>query len=281
MEALGHSVPFDQTCALARTHGFDGVLLELDFLSALGVPSVASGWFDETGLKPGGFGLRAMWSEANSEPVFQDSLRQVEEDARLAQALGCKRCVTRVAPRSDSLDFYQHFDLVVPRLTSAAEILAAHGIMLGFEFVGPPTLRTNMHKDFVHSLDGARTFAASIGMHSLNTGVSLDSFHWYASGGSVNEIEHLDHHEVVYVHVNDAVAGRSAEDQLDEERELVAATGVIDINGFLSALRFIGYQGPITAGPVQRVGRLLSPDLAATEASAALDRVLRPVVDGA
>jgi sugar phosphate isomerase/epimerase len=274
MEALGYNVAFDQACELARANGFDGVLLDLDYLSSLGKPSVAAQWFAETGLKAGGFFLRVAWREEESERSFEDSLRQLEADAQLAEAIGCKRCVTTVPPTSDTLDFYQHFDLVVPRLIRAADILASHGIMLGFEFVGPQTLRTNRHKDFVHSLDGARAFAASIGMHSLNTGVSLDSFHWYTSGGSTNEIEHLDHHEVVYVRLNDAVAALAAEDQLDTDREIVGSTGVIDTDGFLSALRLIGYEGPVTAGPSRQLTELRSPDRAVALASAALDRVL-------
>lgn len=275
MGALGHSVPFDEACALARRHDFAGVELDLGFLGAIGSERGAVEWFGETGLTPGGFWLRADWRETDSEAAFVESLRTVEADATLAAALDCKRCMTTVAPRSDTLDFYQHFDLVVPRLIRVAEILASHGIMLGFEFVGPATMRTPRHKDFVHTLDGMRTFAASIGMHSLNTGVVLDSFHWHTSRGSLNELLHLDHHEVVYVQLNDAVSMRSSDDQLDDEREMVAATGVIDMEGFVSALRTIGYLGPLTVEPGNSALSSMGPDAAAAAAGAALDRVLR------
>jgi sugar phosphate isomerase/epimerase len=274
MQAIGHPVPFDQTCALAQEHGFAGVDIDMRFLSSLGSTQAAADWFAATGLRPGAFTLRAAWHETDFETAYEESLALVETDAKLAAALGTNRCVTRVEPRSDTLDFYQHFDLVVPRLIRVAEILAANSVMIGFEFVGPTTMRTSAHKDFVHTLDGARTFAASIGMHTLNTGVLLDSFHWHTSGGSVNEIEHLDHHEVVSVHLNDGVADRTNDEQLDDERGLIGTTGLVDISGFLNALRTIGYLGPLTIAPGDASLRAMSANDAAAAASKALDRIL-------
>lgn len=274
LRALGHSLPFDETCELAKRLNFAGVELDLDFLIAFGSTEAASEWFVTTGLLAGGFELTTPWRETDSENAFTEGLDQLTVKAEFAAAVGCKRCFTQVPPRSKTLDFYQHFDLVVPRLIRAAEILAARGIMLGFEFVGPPSIRNAEHKDFIHSLDGARSFAAAIGMHTLNTGVLLDSFHWYTSGGTLREIEHLDHHEVVYTYLNDAVANRSIEEQLDEERELPGTTGVIDIEGFLRSLQRIGYVGPLTVKPNTAAVRAMSSLDAATTASQALDRVL-------
>jgi sugar phosphate isomerase/epimerase len=274
MEALGHSVPFEETCALATKHNFAGVELDLQFLHSLGSTNAALNWFSATGLKPGGFPLRAAWRESDSNDAFEESLNSVNADVELAVALDCRRCFTVVAPRSEKLDFYQHFDLVVPRLIRAAEILGPHKIMLGFEFLGPSNMRNDQHKDFVHTLDGMRTFASAIGMNSLNTGVVLDTFHWYTSGSSIQEIKHLDHQEVVGVHLNDAVVGRSVEQQMNHEREMPGSTGVIDIAGFLNALRTIGYIGPLTIEPFQAAIKAMSPNDAAAAASAALDRVL-------
>lgn len=274
MDALGYSISFDETCALARRHNFTGVLLDSDYLDSLGDATQAKNWFDDTGLTAAGFWLRAAWREADSNAAFAESLGRVEADATLAQSLGCKRCVTRVSPSSDTLDFYQHFDLVVPRLVQTAEILATHGIMLGFEFAPLPTPRARTAKAFVHTFDGVRTLAASIGMRSLNTGVLLDSFQWHASGGSLNEIEDLDHNEVVSVQLNDAVTLRSIDEQIQDERVMVGATGVIDVPGLLRALRNIGYQGPLTVGPVVGQSVSLSPERAAAVASAALDQAL-------
>lgn len=274
LQALGHSLPFHEAVDLAKKFGFAGVELDLGFLKELGSPEVAADWFGATGLVAGGFELATPWRESDSESSFTEALDQLTTDAQYAAAVGCKRCFTQIPPSSRTLDFYQHFDLVVPRLICAAEIVAARGIMLGFAFVGLPSMRTAQNKDFVHSLDGARSFAAAIGMHSLNTGVLLDSFHWYTSGGTLREIEHLDHHEVVYTYLNDAVTGRSIDEQIDDEREMVGTTGVIDIDGLLGSLHRIGYVGPLTVKPNTVAIRSMSPADATYAASRALDEVL-------
>jgi sugar phosphate isomerase/epimerase len=137
LRALGHHVSFQEECELACKHGFTGVELNVEELGDMGSEQATVDWFASTGLQPGGFWLRSAWRETDSEQDFVESLSLVAKDAKLAKAIGCKRCVTSVAPSSKTLDFYQHFDLVVPRLIRCAEILAADGIMLGFEFSGP------------------------------------------------------------------------------------------------------------------------------------------------
>jgi sugar phosphate isomerase/epimerase len=275
LSALGHSVPFDEVCALAKSNGFAGVELDLGFLQALGSPQAAADWFASTGLIAGGFALSIPWRETDSDEAFGSALDAVAVEATYAAALGCKRCFTWVPPSSATLDYYQHFDLVVPRLIRVAEVLGAHGSMLGFGFFGPLTMRDLHVKDFVHTLDGARSFAAAIGMHSLNTGVVLDSFHWYTSHGSTREIEHLDHHEIVYAQLNDAVLGLSVDEQRTDERELVGATGAINIEGFLGALRTIGYTGPLTVASSNAALSAMRPSEAVATASKALDQVLQ------
>ncbi len=274
MDALGYSISFNETCALARKHNFTGVLLDSTFLDSSDDATELKNRFDDTGLAAAGFWLRAAWRETDSDAAFAESLRRVTSDAALAQSLGCKRCLTRVTPSSHTRDFYQHFDLVVPRLIQAADILGAHGIMLGFEYVALPMQWVNAAKAFVHTFDGVRTLAASIGMRSLNTGVMLDSFQWHASGGSLSEIEDLDHHEVVCVQLNDAIAEHSSDDPNNDERVMLGATGVIDVPGFLRALRNIGYLGPLTVGPVVGMRGSMGPERAAAVASAALDQAL-------
>ena len=49
--------------------------------------------------------------------------------------------------------------------------------------------------------------------------------------------------------MNDAPAGRPKDEMKDSPREMPGATGVIDIAGFLRALKEIGYDGPVTPEP--------------------------------
>jgi len=275
--ALGHAIPFDQACALARQHGFAGVDLDLDYLmkmaEAQSLEAVRE-WFAQTGLLAGGIGLSARWREGESDAAFEASLVRLAHEAHLAAALGCTRCITWVLPGSGALDFYRNWDFTVARLQRVAAILAEHGLRLGLEFIGPLTLRTRFKHDFVHTLDGMRGLAAAVGAHTHNTGLLLDCFHWYTAHASLRDLEFLHPREVVYVHVNDATAGRSADEQIDGERQMVGASGVIDIRGFLAALRKIGYDGPLTVEPFNQQIRSMPVEEAVRATSEALDRVL-------
>ena len=273
--ALGHAISFDQTCALAKQYHFEGVDLDLDYLGHITRQEsvqAAKDWFSGTGLRAGSFGLSVAWRDWDSDTVYAESLPRFIEETKLAAAIGCTRCATWVMPRSDTLPFQQYFALVVRRLKPVAEILKTYGMGLGLEFVGPQTLRTGHPYDFIHTMDGMRALGAAIG--TGNVGLLLDCFHWYTAHGTLSDIEALPEPEVVYVHVNDAKAGRTADEQIDNEREMVGATGVIDIRGFFGALRKIGYTGPVTVEPFSEAVRKMTPEQAIATTSVALDRTM-------
>ena len=273
--ALGHAQPFDTACALAKQYGFAGVDLDTGYLLDLASKQslqAAKDWFAGTELKPASFGLSVAWRDWDSEQKYVDSLPRFIEETKLAAAFGVTRCATWVMPCSNDLRFHDHFALVARRLRPVAEILKAYGIWLGLEFVGPRTLRASRKYDFIHTMDGMRALGAAIG--TGNIGFLLDCFHWFTSHGVVGDIEALAPQEVVYVHVNDARPGRTADEQIDGERGMVGATGVIDIAAFFAALRKIGYDGPITVEPFSAEVKAMTPEQAVALTSQALDKVL-------
>jgi sugar phosphate isomerase/epimerase len=267
--ALGHSATFDVACDLARAHGFAGIDLDVGFLSKLGTPATAKAWFAQTGLRPASFGCGVKWRESDSAMDFERSLVELEHEAELAAALGCDRCATWVMPASNTLDFRAHWNLIVPRLTKAAAVLAAHGIRFGLEFVGPVTLRNNFKYGFVYSMDAMLGMCAAIGP---NAGLLLDCWHCYTAHVPMADVARLSNHDVVYVHVNDAPPGKAADEQQDQVREMVAATGVIDIAGFCTALRGIGYDGPVTVEPFSAAVKSMSASDAVALTSRSLDK---------
>jgi sugar phosphate isomerase/epimerase len=276
--ALGHSASFDIACQLAKNNGFEGIDLDLNFLSQMASEqsvAEAKAWFAKTGLRAGGMSLNVAWRENDSDSAFEDSLDKLGHSAALASELGCTRCFTWVMPRSDKHTFYEHFYLATPRLQHVADVLAQYGISLGLEFVGPETLRAGHRHDFVHTLDGMRTFAAVIGLNSHKTGLLLDAFHWWTSHGTFTELSHLDAAEIVYVHVNDAVQGRNRDEQIDQQREMVGATGVIPIKRFFNTLRQIGYDGPVTVEPFNAAIKALPLEKAIEVTSTALDFAMK------
>jgi sugar phosphate isomerase/epimerase len=275
--ALGHNVSFDKTVAFAKHYRFPGVDLDLGYLSNLVREhslQAAKDWFVATGLRAGAIGVNVKWREADSDADFEASLGQLREDAALAQTLGCTRGYTWMMPGSNKLTFSEHWNLAASRLKKVARVLADHGIAFGLEFVGPATIRSNFKHDFIHTMDAMRGFAAVVGADTDNVGLLLDCFHLYTCQGFNSDIKFLDPKEVVYVHVNDAKADRTAEQQIDNEREMVGATGVIDIKGFFDGLRHIGYDGPVTVEPFNKPIREMTAEAAIKFTSESLDKVL-------
>jgi sugar phosphate isomerase/epimerase len=108
-----------------------------------------------------------------------------------------------------------------------------------------------------------------------NLGLLLDSWHWYTSHGTLDEILSLKGSDVIYVHINDAPAGIPVDEQIDNVRCLPGETGVIDISGFLGALKKIGYDGPVTPEPFDKSLKKMTITEAVLKVSKAVEKVWR------
>jgi len=101
-----------------------------------------------------------------------------------------------VLPWSETgMPFGEHFRLTSRRLEACAPLLRAGGLRVGLEFIGAFGLRRVRRRDFVHTLEGVRCLVAAAGCEDL-VGLKLDSYHWWATGGSLEDILKLDPHEV-------------------------------------------------------------------------------------
>lgn len=238
--AVGVQLPPDELLPAAAAAGFEGV----DPILSRPAADMTE-LFAAHGLQIGAMGLPVNFR--SDEAAFQKGLQALPSAAANAQAVGCTRCATWLAPASDELTYAENFDLHVRRLRPVAMILADHGIRFGLEFVGPKTSRQSKGYEFVHRLDQALELCEAVGV--ANMGLLLDAWHWYTSGGTVEELRTLADEQIVQVHVNDAPEGIAVDQQVDNVRALPGATGVIDITSFLGALQAIGYSGPVTPEP--------------------------------
>ncbi|HMD49458.1 MAG TPA: TIM barrel protein, partial [Bryobacteraceae bacterium] len=137
-------------------------------------------------------------------------------------------------------------------------------IRLGIEYVGPKTAWASQKYPFIHNMAEMKELFAH--MNQSNVGFVLDSWHWYTSGETKDDLLTLRGKDIVSVDLNDAPAGVPVDQQVDNKRELPAATGVIDIKAFLGSLEKIGYDGPVRAEPFNEAVRQMPPDEAASAA---------------
>jgi sugar phosphate isomerase/epimerase len=257
---------------LARRGGFEGLEFNVreiaDLVDQRGAEQVR-GLFAQSGLKPAGFGLPVDWRAEESK--WRTGLEDLPRLAQAAAGIGATRTFTWILPGSDERDFEANRRFHVERFTPIAQILGDSGCSLGLEFIGPKTLRGRFRHPFVYRMGAMLELGAAIGP---NVGLLLDCWHWYTSGGTVEELRALRPEQVVYVHVNDAPAGIALDEQIDNVRALPGETGVIDIATFLRSLQTIGYDGPVVPEPFkQSLADLASDEARVTTVGAAMDKI--------
>jgi sugar phosphate isomerase/epimerase len=270
--AIGIKMALPDALKLAAATGFEGLEFSIgeaaDLAGQHGVEYVKD-LFARAGLRVGNWGCPVDFRR--DDAAYQADLGKLPRLAHLAQQLGATRCATWMLPFSDELRFVEHFDLMAGRLRPVARILADHGLRLGLEFVGPRTLRQGHKFGFISTLEGMLALCSAIG--TGNVGLLLDSFHWYTSRGAAQDIAGLRNQDVVLVHLNDGVAGKGPDEQMDLERALPGETGVIDLATFLRELDAIGYEGPAVVEPFSARLTSMSPHAAAVATRQALRQV--------
>jgi sugar phosphate isomerase/epimerase len=199
----------------------------------------------EKGIQYGAAGLPVEFRR--DEAQFQKDLAQLPTRAKLMRQLGVTRVATWVLPGSNELTYLQHFKLLETRFRATAQVLKDNNIRLGLEFVGPHTSRERFRFPFASTQIDMMELVGAIG--TGNVGLLLDSWHWYTSHGTVDELLRLSNQDIVHVHVNDAPAGIAVDQQIDSRRQLPVTSGVIDLKGFINALVKIGYDGPVEVEP--------------------------------
>ncbi len=197
------------------------------------------------------------FSPTGPEEAWKEGLENLKPAAELAEKIGALRTAMWIIPGSDELEYEANWDLHVTRYQAVEKILRPHGIRIGLEFIGPETSRKKKKYPFMHTLPEARKLAKEVGP---NAGLLIDSWHWYCSGGTREQMADLSNDEIVHIHINDAPAGIAREEQIDNQRRMPGTTEVIDIDGFLQALKAANYDGPVTAEPFEDTTNALPPD---------------------
>jgi sugar phosphate isomerase/epimerase len=168
--------------------------------------------------------LRDWWAEADTRGA------RLEEDLLfyLADLLGARQI--DVGLFDDVPD-----DVVNAGFSRLCRRAADHGLRIGLEFMPYSALKT---------LKRARQIVADSGAD--NAGLILDAWHWHRSGADLDELLTLDPAEVISIQLNDAQP-QPHSDLRHEGRHLrrLPGDGVIDLDGFLGALRKVGVDAPI------------------------------------
>lgn len=223
----------------AALYGFDAVDLNVHgIMGGLGTGR-ARELLERNGIAAGACDLPVNWRAGEAE--FLDGLKELNAFAAAAASLGCRACCTYILPSTDEKPA-PYMARTIRRLKLCAEVLSAHGIRLGLEFVGPHHLRTAWKYPFIWTVDETLETIDAIGQPGV--GLLVDFYHCFTTGFTAEEMRKLQPEQIVHVHINDA-RNLPVEQLLDNDR-LYPGEGVIDLAGYLRALRQVGYEGIVS-----------------------------------
>ncbi len=267
--AIGYGKPFFEALAPARAAGFEGIDVDARQLLDPAFRDKVVEALERADMVLGGWGLPAPFFD--EQAAYEEALERLLPVTAAAASIAYTRAATWIPSWSDERPYAENAAFLMKRVRPAAEILADNGCWLGLEFLGPKTSRAGHKYEFIHTMEQMLELCDAVG--TGNVGLLLDAWHWYTSGGTVEQLETLRDEQVVYVHINDAPAGIPIEEQVDNVRRLPGETGVIDLVGFLRALEKIGYTGPVAPEPFSKELQALPEEERLTTAGAALLKV--------
>ena len=260
-----------QSLEYAVKYGFDSITPNLGEFQNKSASEIRE-WLrlmKEKGVRYGASGLPVEFRR--DEERFKSDLAQLPRQAGVLKQLGVTRMATWIMPGHRELTYRQHFDLLTKRFREIAKVLKDNDIRLGLEFVGPRTSRSRSRFPFISTQAEMMELVEAIG--TGNMGILMDSWHWYTSHGTVDELLELSNNDIVHVHVNDAPAGIEVDKQIDSRRTLPATTGVIDLKGFINTMVKIGYDGPVECEPFNQELRQMDNDAALQKTIESLNRL--------
>jgi sugar phosphate isomerase/epimerase len=230
---LGGGLSFEDQLKLAADLRYQGIDDGFGMAAQQG-PAAFNDMCAKYGVFPACWGPGVEYRQ--DEVTFNEGMKGLAEQAKLAAAIHCPRACTWIPPAVDE-DGQGTLKVWAKRWGEMAKVLGDYGHRFGLEFVGPEHIRRGKSVT-LYRMDQLLDLESDIG--EPNLGLLLDSFHWFNAEHTYDDLVKVPAEKIVHVHLNDA-PDVSLADQQDFER-LTPGEGIIDLVGFLQALKDIGYQ---------------------------------------
>jgi sugar phosphate isomerase/epimerase len=236
---------------LAARVGFGGVDVNLGAAMKEGVEATRA-LFQEIKIRASNTNLPV--AIGGAEEAYQAGMKKLDEAARFAAAIDCRRMLV-VLPPSSQTPKAEYRKMMKDRLAAIGEVLRASNVKLGLEFLGPLQFRTRAPYEFIWRMDETLAFAKECGP---NIGLLLDVWHWYHAGATKADIVAAGKDRIVHVHLSDCP--KMPPEEVRDDHRVLPGEGVIDLKGFFATLRKIGYTEGVSPEPLGRIPKDMSPE---------------------
>ncbi len=187
---------------------------------------------------------------SQTDSVFNDGIKVLKDYCKVMRKIDSVGFCRWIMPTSNNLTYLKNFKIHKERLKECAKIIGDNDMKLGLEFVGPKTLMARDQFSFIRTINELRELISEI--DERNVGYQLDTFHLYCANHSIEDLIFLNKDDIIMCQLNDAVNGRTRDEQIDLERDLPGKTGLIDTAPFLNFLQEVGYDRTVSAEPFNK-----------------------------
>jgi sugar phosphate isomerase/epimerase len=273
--ALGISGHQSEIIELALSYGFAGVDLNMaEFAARVRLKGMAYArrLLDSAKIRIGTFPLPVEW-DADDE-TFEKDLKKLPPLAECAAELGCTRATAVLAPAGDARPYHENFEFHRRRFHDICAVLKTANGRLALGFQAAEYCRRNRAFQFIHDLDALTLLVNMVA--APNLGLLLDIWEVVACGGSLEAVAKLPANLIVAVQLADMPSSVALSDLDDKSRLLPGMeNGRIDAAAFLTALREIGYDGPVTVKPSRGAFQSRRREVVVKQTAEALDKAWR------
>ena len=187
---------------------------------------------------------------SQTDSVFNNGIKVLKDYCKVMRKIDSVGFCRWIMPTSNNLTYLKNFKIHKERLKECAKIIGDNDMKLGLEFVGPKTLMARDQFSFIRTINELRELISEI--DERNVGYQLDTFHLYCANHSIEDLRFLNKDDIIMCQLNDAVNGRTRDEQIDLERDLPGKTGLIDTAPFLNFLQEVGYDRTVSAEPFNK-----------------------------
>jgi len=187
---------------------------------------------------------------SQTDSVFNNGIKVLKDYCKVMRKIDSVGFCRWIMPTSNNLTYLKNFKIHKERLKECAKIIGDNDMKLGLEFVGPKTLMARDQFSFIRTINELRELISEI--DERNVGYQLDTFHLYCANHSIEDLRFLNKDDIIMCQLNDAVNGRTRDEQIDLERNLPGKTGLIDTAPFLNLLNELDYEGTVSAEPFNK-----------------------------